>query len=111
MDTSTMNYELMADIKAGVRTDFYQDARGEWRWRRVADNNRIIACSGEGYINRADCEAGFAAALVMGCDGCDCPPAFPETGPQPGAVVGMLAAGIAGLATGVVIGYVLGGLL
>lgn len=27
----------------------YQDEAGEWRWRLVAANNRIIADSGEGY--------------------------------------------------------------
>jgi uncharacterized protein YegP (UPF0339 family) len=33
----------------------YKDQRFEWRWRLVAGNNRIIADSGEGYINRQDC--------------------------------------------------------
>ncbi len=33
----------------------YQDAAGEYRWRRVADNGNIIATSGEGYKNRRDC--------------------------------------------------------
>lgn len=28
----------------------------QWRWRLRADNNRIIAVSGEGYHNRADAE-------------------------------------------------------
>lgn len=35
----------------------YKDAKGEWRWRLVAANNRIIADSGEGYHNRQDCLA------------------------------------------------------
>lgn len=35
----------------------YRDARGEWRWQRVAPNGRIIAESGEGYHNRTDCLA------------------------------------------------------
>ncbi len=28
---------------------------GQWRWRLVAGNNRIIANSGESYWNKADC--------------------------------------------------------
>ena len=28
---------------------FYQDKAGEWRWRFVAANGRIMADSGEGY--------------------------------------------------------------
>lgn len=35
----------------------YKDARGEWRWRLRAANYRIIADSGEGYHNKADCLA------------------------------------------------------
>lgn len=34
----------------------YKDAKGEWRWYlRVANGNKI-ASSGEGYVNRRDCE-------------------------------------------------------
>jgi uncharacterized protein YegP (UPF0339 family) len=35
----------------------YKDAKGEWRWRLVAANNRIIADSGESYRNKQDCLA------------------------------------------------------
>ncbi len=35
----------------------YKDANGEWRWRLRPSNNRIIANSGEGYRNKADCIA------------------------------------------------------
>lgn len=35
----------------------YQDKKGEWRWRRIARNNRIIAVSGEGYKNLNHCFA------------------------------------------------------
>lgn len=34
----------------------YRDAVHQYRWRFYAPNNRIIAESGEGYVNRADCE-------------------------------------------------------
>jgi uncharacterized protein YegP (UPF0339 family) len=30
---------------------------GQYRWRLIAANNRIIANSGEAYRNRADCVA------------------------------------------------------
>jgi uncharacterized protein YegP (UPF0339 family) len=36
---------------------YYKDANGDWRWRLRAANNRIIANSGEGYRNKADCQA------------------------------------------------------
>jgi uncharacterized protein YegP (UPF0339 family) len=38
-----------------VYYEIYKDNTGEWRWRLVAANNRIIATSGEGYANRNDC--------------------------------------------------------
>jgi uncharacterized protein YegP (UPF0339 family) len=45
-------------------TEVYQDDKGEWRWRRVAPNNEIVADSGEGYTRRADAER--AAERVFG---------------------------------------------
>ncbi|MCA1619369.1 MAG: DUF1508 domain-containing protein [Acidobacteria bacterium] len=45
---------------AGRRTfQVYQDAGGEWRWRLVAGNDRVIADSGEGYNNKQDCLHGI----------------------------------------------------
>ena len=38
-----------------MKFQYYQDARGEWRWRLVAANGEPIANSGEGYKNREDC--------------------------------------------------------
>jgi len=35
--------------------NYYPDAKGEWRWNLKANNNRIVATSGEGYQNRQDC--------------------------------------------------------
>jgi len=43
---------------------YSKDARGEWRWRLKASNGEIIADSGEGYKNEADCLA--AIELVKG---------------------------------------------
>ena len=34
----------------------YQDAAGEWRWRRQAGNGEIISTSGEGYENKTYAE-------------------------------------------------------
>lgn len=37
-----------------MRIEVYEDAAGETRWRVKADNNRVVADSGEGYQNRSD---------------------------------------------------------
>lgn len=37
--------------------EFYTDASGEHRWRRIAPNGRIVGASSQGYVNRADCVA------------------------------------------------------
>lgn len=37
-----------------MRFEYYKDGAGDWRWRLVADNGKIIANSGEGYRNRLD---------------------------------------------------------
>lgn len=34
---------------------YYKDHKGEWRWRLVASNGRIIADSGEGYSSESEC--------------------------------------------------------
>lgn len=39
-----------------MRFELYRDAAGEWRWRLRVQNGNIIAESGEGYVNRHDCE-------------------------------------------------------
>jgi uncharacterized protein len=40
--------------------ELYQDAAGEYRWRLQADNNKIIADSGEGYERKSGAEDGIA---------------------------------------------------
>ena len=40
---------------SSMRYNLYTDSAGYYRWRLYAANNRIIADSGEGYINRSDC--------------------------------------------------------
>jgi len=37
----------------------YKDKGGEFRWRFQADNNKIVADSGEGYNNKKDCLHGI----------------------------------------------------
>jgi uncharacterized protein YegP (UPF0339 family) len=37
---------------------------GQYRWRLLAANNRIVADSGEAYLNKSDCIS--AIALVKG---------------------------------------------
>jgi uncharacterized protein YegP (UPF0339 family) len=38
------------------RVDIYKDKAGEWRWRRVASNGRIVSAWGEGSKWRWNCE-------------------------------------------------------
>ena len=39
-----------------MRLQKYIDTLGDWRWRIFAANGRILADSGEGYRNEADCD-------------------------------------------------------
>jgi len=47
-----------------MRYVMYKDANHQWRWYLEAANNRKVANSGEGYLNKADCQA--AINLVKG---------------------------------------------
>ena len=46
------------------RTVVYQDKAGEWRWKRVAGNGRIIASSGESFTRMADAERAASRAFM-----------------------------------------------
>lgn len=35
----------------------YKDTAGFWRWTLFAVNGRKIADSGEGYVNKGDCQS------------------------------------------------------
>lgn len=35
----------------------YKDTQGQWRWKLVSANSRIVANSGEGYYNKTDCRS------------------------------------------------------
>ena len=39
---------------ADVKTEYYEDKKGEWRWRKKASNGEIIGASSEGYVNKKD---------------------------------------------------------
>jgi uncharacterized protein YegP (UPF0339 family) len=39
--------------------ELYKDNAGEYRWRFVASNGKIIAVSSESYKAKADCEHGI----------------------------------------------------
>jgi len=41
------------------RFELFQDAAGEWRWRLVASNGKIIADSGEGYSSKQGAKRGI----------------------------------------------------
>jgi uncharacterized protein YegP (UPF0339 family) len=43
--------------------NIYIDGSGTWRWQLVSSNGRVIADSGEGYVNKDDCLHGIG--LVM----------------------------------------------
>lgn len=56
-----------------MRFHVYQEAASkQWRWRLWSSNNKILADSGESYVNKADCEhavglikAGAATAPIV----------------------------------------------
>jgi uncharacterized protein YegP (UPF0339 family) len=39
------------------RFEVYQDKKGEWRWRRFAQNGKQVGRSSEGYKAKGDAEA------------------------------------------------------
>ena len=42
----------------------YQDSRGEWRWKLLADNYKVIADSAEGYKEQRKCLAAIDKVIV-----------------------------------------------
>ena len=48
-----------------ARFQLYQDEKGEFRWRLRANNNKIIADSGEGYKKKNDCLEGIFLAKKL----------------------------------------------
>ena len=52
-------------IPMAAEFELYKDNAGEFRWRLQAGNNEIIADSGEGYSNKADCEYGIELVRTL----------------------------------------------
>ncbi len=42
-----------------AKFELYKDDSGEYRWRFISSNGRIIADSGQGYKNKSDCQNGI----------------------------------------------------
>jgi uncharacterized protein YegP (UPF0339 family) len=38
------------------KVEYYQDKKGEWRWRRKASNGQVVGASSEGYKDKGDCQ-------------------------------------------------------
>lgn len=48
--------------------ELYKDRIDEYRWKFRADNNKIIADSSEGYINKSDCKHGIELVKQQASD-------------------------------------------
>lgn len=61
------------------RLDVYEDSAGEWRWRVVAGNGRVIAASGESFASAWNAKrAGIGANPTVDFGTPYVPPAEPE---------------------------------
>lgn len=56
---------MKAGRKKSPVLQFYQDLKGEWRWRFIASNGRIIAESGEGYKRLSGALEGFNSLVSV----------------------------------------------
>lgn len=45
--------------------EVYRDSQGEYRWRILAKNHRILADSAEGYKTLAKCKHGLMATAAI----------------------------------------------
>lgn len=43
--TTSEREQVVAEVRV------YRDRRGQWRWRASAGNGRVVADSGESYVN------------------------------------------------------------
>jgi len=53
---SQITYLLLGGYSHMDNWEFYTDASGDWRWRRIAPNGRIVGSASQGYSNKSDCE-------------------------------------------------------
>lgn len=68
---------------AGENFTVYKDQTGQWRWRFVAANNRILADSAESYHNRMDAVHAIGIIKTAGATA----PAYDITA-QPPQIIG-----------------------
>lgn len=61
-----------------VRFDVYEDQAGEWRWRALAGNGRILADSAEGYASERNARRALASFQLALRE-----PATPSTSDRP----------------------------
>lgn len=52
-------------MEKASRFEYYVDNAGEWRWRLIAANGRIIADSSEGYDSRANCRRAIKLVIKV----------------------------------------------
>ena len=38
-----------------MKIEMYEDTASEWRWRLKADNGKIVAVGGEGFVTKYTC--------------------------------------------------------
>jgi uncharacterized protein YegP (UPF0339 family) len=43
--------------------EFFQDEAGEWRWRAISGNGKIVAIPGEGFSSKAAAVKAFHKAV------------------------------------------------
>lgn len=48
-----------------MKYKIYRDKKGEWRWKAIVKNGRIIADSAEGYKRRYGCHKSLIAFRNM----------------------------------------------
>lgn len=44
----------------------YRDRTGQWRWRLMAANHKVIADSGESYLSKTSCYEGIRLVKSSG---------------------------------------------
>jgi uncharacterized protein YegP (UPF0339 family) len=56
--------ELAAQVKDGLKFEVYKDTAGEFRWRLVATDGKVLATAGQGYQAKASAVSGVK--LIQG---------------------------------------------
>ena len=51
-------------VQRRARLERYSDKSGQWRWRLVAANGRIVADSAEAYTRKRDLERAISAMVA-----------------------------------------------